>query len=396
MEKINGFTQQNVDWKALAEKINQPTALGEIGKSSLQLDKDALSVSSEGARVRSGEISVPEMEAPAVADQGDLDTFVAKLNAGDTFQYSEETLKAMGDKLSASFAEALGDIGGLSLGKGALFDVYQLVALMLTVAQKQRDAAREIRLAENEAIQNAIMHQAEMQRSAAMAGMIAGVVVCAMQVTAQGIAVAKAGSAYHRQAQVAGETGVTGAQADLKAANLEKAEALTQSNELTKIEKEMTSMLKEDPNYTKQLDAFKAKYNLQGEDLAAVRQEVNTRVDTAKENVLTKEANLSTAEARMTSHSEFLKAGHLQTKWRSLSDIFGAVGMSLQGLVRGATDLMSAKATEEGAVRQEAEEQLDQIKDLFSQGQEVVNKVVQLMAAVIQAETQSMRDAIHA
>ena len=39
---------------------------------------------------------------------------------------------------------------------------------------------------------------------------------------------------------------------------------------------------------------------------------------------------------------------------------------------------------------------LDQTKDLFSQEQKVIEQVIQLCQAVIQAESQSMRDAIQA
>ena len=46
------------------------------------------------------------------------------------------------------------------------------------------------------------------------------------------------------------------------------------------------------------------------------------------------------------------------------------------------------------AEQKEAEEGLDQTKDLFQQAQTLVDNVVQLMKAVTSAETQSMRDTI--
>ena len=39
---------------------------------------------------------------------------------------------------------------------------------------------------------------------------------------------------------------------------------------------------------------------------------------------------------------------------------------------------------------------LDQTRDLFSQEQKLIDQVIQLFSAVIQAENQSMRDAIQA
>ena len=49
------------------------------------------------------------------------------------------------------------------------------MALMIEVAQSQRDAAREMRTAENLALQKAIQNQADDQRAAAMVGLIVGV-----------------------------------------------------------------------------------------------------------------------------------------------------------------------------------------------------------------------------
>jgi len=61
-----------------------------------------------------------------------------------------------------------------STGK-VLFDLYALMSLMIEVAQSQRDAAREMRMAENLAIQKAIQNQADDQRAAANLGLIVGV-----------------------------------------------------------------------------------------------------------------------------------------------------------------------------------------------------------------------------
>jgi hypothetical protein len=76
-------------------------------------------------------------------------------------------------KLYTSSTEAAGSVAAKSSGK-VLFDIYAILALMIEVAQSQRDAAREMRTAENLAIQNSIQNQADDQRSAAMVGMIVG------------------------------------------------------------------------------------------------------------------------------------------------------------------------------------------------------------------------------
>ena len=58
--------------------------------------------------------------------------------------------------------------------------------------------------------------------------------------------------------------------------------------------------------------------------------------------------------------------------------------------------LEQAEATCQGAEQQRENEMLDQTKDLFAQDQKVIDAVVQLMQAVLQAETTSIRDAIQA
>lgn len=355
MNNIQGIPTANVDWSKLVDTINNAGPLSNIEKASFNAESNAVTITTAGDNPKTVTISVPDLDSPGVVTQSELDSFIEKLSANDVFNFTDDQIREISEKLHALFEEALkGSNLGVNIQKGALFDVYQLAALMLEVSQKQRDASREIRQAENEAIQQSILNQAEMQRSAALTGMIAGLVVCAVQVAAQGISIFKSSQAYGKQSQVAKDVGVKDAQLELK----------------------------------------QAKADLQAETARVPQSEA--RIEAAKERVAVAEQSLTAAENRMNSHSSFLKASHQQMKWRALGDIFAAMGSTAQGMVRAGSDLMQAEATEEGAAQKMAEEQLDQIKDLFNQSQEVINKVVQLMSAVIQAETQSMRDAIHA
>ncbi|MBP5284673.1 MAG: hypothetical protein ILO34_01030 [Kiritimatiellae bacterium] len=87
---------------------------------------------------------------------------------------------------------------------------------------------------------------------------------------------------------------------------------------------------------------------------------------------------------------------------RKLSTLMGinninqAAGGVLQSAVQNYSAIKSSDATRQGAETQREEEMLDQTKDLFQQEQKLIDQVVQLFAAVIQAESQSMRDAIQA
>lgn len=79
--------------------------------------------------------------------------------------------------LSTKFNSAMGAFRG----KPILFDIYALMDIMQEMAQKMRDAMREIRNLENQAIQANIRGQAEIQRNAAVSSMIAGAVLCGIQ-----------------------------------------------------------------------------------------------------------------------------------------------------------------------------------------------------------------------
>ena len=92
----------------------------------------------------------------------------------------------------------------------------------------------------------------------------------------------------------------------------------------------------------------------------------------------------------------YMKGQHIENRARMFGDLITAIGNVAQGCVSSMSQMISAEATEEGAQQQRAQEMLDQAKDLFSQCQSLIDSVIQLMRAVLQAEVQSMRDAIHA
>ena len=222
------------------------------------------------------------IDEPKSLDMTDMTSFSTLLSCDDVFELSDEDIRgAMGE------ASALLKLSsGASTTGNVLFDVYTLMALMIDCSQKMRDAAREIRQAENTQVQQTIQLQADKQRTAAIGGMIASVVVCALQVAAQ-----SANMVY--MAKGAGNVNV-------------------------------------------------------------------------------------------------------ETKSRMIGDMIAALGNTAQGVVKSSVEIVQADATEEGAKQQQSQEMLDQAKDLFGQCQSVVEAVVHLMQSVLQAEIQSMRDAIHA
>ena len=81
----------------------------------------------------------------------------------------------------------------------ALFDLFALMALMVKVAQSQRDASREIRLTENQQIQNSIKQQADEMRSAAAISLAFGIVTSVISGLMSGLSLFKQSKAFSQQ-----------------------------------------------------------------------------------------------------------------------------------------------------------------------------------------------------
>jgi hypothetical protein len=108
------------------------------------------------------------------------------------------------------------------------------------------------------------------------------------------------------------------------------------------------------------------------------------------------QANFNQSSALLQHSTTYLQGVQLESSSRIYGDMIMAIGNVAQGCVSSITEMMKAQATEMGAEQQASQEMLDQAKDLFSQCQSLIDSVVQLMQAVLQAEVQSMRDAIQA
>ena len=80
-----------------------------------------------------------------------------------------------------------------------LFDLFALMALMVEVAQKQRDTSREIRLTENQQIQNSIKQQADEMRSAAAISLAFGIVTSVISGVMSGLSLVKQSKAFSQQ-----------------------------------------------------------------------------------------------------------------------------------------------------------------------------------------------------
>ena len=163
---------KGVNWESLLSSI------GDVQKADPVDGKQSFTITTNvNGEARTLTVSVPDdLEIPATVDQGTLEGLVDKLKAMDVGLTDEQVAQMKGAiaKLYADTQSALSSVASKSTGQ-VLFDLYALMALMIDVAQSQRDAAREMRTAENLAMQKAIQNQADDQRSAAMVGLLVGV-----------------------------------------------------------------------------------------------------------------------------------------------------------------------------------------------------------------------------
>ena len=205
------------------------------GGAAVRIENDQIVVTvSDGKEMQSVTVSVPDLGAmDAAPDTAALQDVAAKIVALADTLAAVDSFNAdgtAGPELQASIARlqsaltpmvgssAPGNVAGSS-GSGnkvgasnpndptagsmntskVLFDLFALMALMVEVAQKQRDTSREIRLTENQQIQNSIKQQADEMRSAAAISLAFGIVTSAISGFMSGWSMFKQSKAFVQQ-----------------------------------------------------------------------------------------------------------------------------------------------------------------------------------------------------
>ena len=205
----------SIDWSTLLGKLDAATkAAGAQGASGVTAGQNVTITATVDGVERAVTFPVPDdLDLPAAVDQAAIDSLCAKL-AGDTsLGLSEADVKAVHKALSDALAAASTSI--VPGSKNVMFDLYKLMALLVEVGQKQRDAARELRTAQNLQVQKSIQDQANQQRYAAITGMITGALCCALQVGFSLHALSKQGAAFKQQLNTLGTSGVDSARQNL-------------------------------------------------------------------------------------------------------------------------------------------------------------------------------------
>ena len=566
-------------WNGAVEALKSADSIDNV---SFNAETRALTFSvNDGDTVKSISLSMPELEVPQTADDYKIASLCAKLGTGDLMNLSPaqvetvcneliDEMKAYADALAAGGASGV-DTSGNS--KSVMFDVYALMALLAECGQKMRDAARDIRQAENEQVQTSIQNQADQQRTAALTGLICSVAVCAIQIGMQCNNLKNLAKGVSEQNAARNEVGMQRAQDNLKMAemqakpqdaqaNLQKVTAATdpavkarvegtfndssatkstlvsnnelqqridantaelnsleaiqngqmpaqagnvqnnqagnvqnnqvnnaennqagnvqnnqvnnaennqagnvqnnqvnnaennqagnvQNNQVNNAENNQAGNVQNNqvnnaennqaPKLTEAQQArmeelqkqiqFDTKMNTMSledrqtlyrtqvkSELADIRNNPNaTKAEikyaeayaanelaqnsTAEQiagDLASAQANFNQTSNTLQHSATYLKGVQLESSSRIRGDMIMAFGNVAQGCISSITEAMKAKATEMGAEQQASQEMLDQAKDLFSQCQTLIDSVTQLMQAVLQAEVQSMRDAIQA
>ena len=476
-------------WESAVEALKSADSIDNV---SFNAETRALSFSvNDGDTVKSISLSMPELDVPQAADDdGKIASLCAKLGTGDLMNLSPSQVETVCNELideMKTYAETLAAGGAPGVdtsgnSKSVMFDVYALMALLVECGQKMRDAARDVRQAENEQVQTSIQNQADQQRTASLTGLICSVAVCVIQVSMQGANLKNLAKGVSQQNAARNESGIKNAQADLKMAemqakpqdaqaNLQKVAAATDPAVKAKVEgtfndsKTTKGALVSNEELQQRIDANTAELNtvkaggggnppklteaqqqakitqleakiasdtemkaMSLEDrqtlyrtqvkseLADIRNNPNSTKAEIKYaeayaaneiaqnstpqqlagDLAAAQANFNQTSALLQHSATYLKGVQLESSSRIYGDMIMAIGNVAQGCVSSMTEMMKAKATEMGAEQQASQEMLDQAKDLFSQCQSLIDSVVQLMQAVLQAEVQSMRDAIQA
>ena len=226
-----------VNWDALLSKLGEVTktegAEGVAGTTNVTITTTVDGVETPMT------IRIPDdLEIPETVDQAAIDSLCAKLAADTGLNLSEAEIQQFHDALTEALAETLDAMpksSTQSAARRAMFDLYKMMALLVEVAQKQRDATREMRLAENQAIQKSILDQAAQQRQAAVTGMIAGAICCGLQCVATGIALYQQGKAFKTQLGTEQSTGL-----DVASKNVDMVKAANNQDNAAKQLKNVT------------------------------------------------------------------------------------------------------------------------------------------------------------
>ena len=302
---------KNVDWEKVLSKLGDvQKTTGEDGKESF-----TITMKTDGG-VRTATISIPDdLELPETVTAESLSSLVSKLGSCG-LNLTEEQISQMKDEITRLYTEAARSLNEVSASATkkrslAMYDIYALMALMIDVAQTQRNATREMRTSENLAVQKSIQDQADQQHLAALIGMWVGIGTGLLSAGVSGIVMASQGVAASQQNKLVTESGADAAklQASMLQNTDSKATAQSQlQNTMNKVgDRVATDVCGKFDNALRNSPSGDLRGNL-GEALAN-KTNADARLDTAK-------AELATAQSTLTTKTQTMDA--LQARYNEL------------------------------------------------------------------------------
>ena len=302
--QVNTGNAKSVNWEQILSSI------GDVQKANSVDGKETFTIRvKEGGVPSSLTVKIPDdLELPDTVDSTSLQSLVDKLSASGV-KFSDAQIVQIKDAIVKAYGAMAGAANGIAPGStaktnNAMFNLYALLALMIDVAQSQRDAQREIRTAENLNVQKAIQDQADSQRDAANLGMWLGI-GCGVASAAASIGVMIAqGATASQQAKIVSQSGADSAKMHVSMLqNTDTPEnAAAQLNSTTqKLGNNVADRVKQD---------FNTKLSGDGNngDLRTALQRADTRVNDAQTNLDAKTAELQTARANLDQKTQALNS----------------------------------------------------------------------------------------
>lgn len=237
---VKGISTEKMDWSSALQALNDIKGVVKATK-----DGDTIRITrTDGAgKPVTDELKIPDLDEPEIFSTSDLEQLIRNfdnLRSPTLFPITDAERQRFVDALKTAFDEVYktdpktvnGPFGdGPKRGASkALFDVYAIFKLLITVSQLQRNALRDVRQAENASVQKAILDAAAEQRSAALAGLIGGLVVCGIQLGLQGVTLYKQGKKFFQQMEIKNASGVSAAKTNLNSSKLARNEDAAQKN----------------------------------------------------------------------------------------------------------------------------------------------------------------------
>ena len=300
-----------MDWEKVLSK------LGDVQKTTGEDGKESFTITMKtDDGVRTATISIPDdLELPETVTAESLSSLVSKLGSCG-LNLTEEQISQMKDEITRLYTEAARSLNEVSASATkkrslAMYDIYALMALMIEVAQTQRNATREMRTSENLAVQKSIQDQADQQHLAAQIGMWVGIGTGLLSAGVSGIVMASQGVAASQQNKLVTESGADAAklQASMLQNTDSKATAQAQlQNTMNKVgDRVATDVCGKFDNALRNSPSGDLRGNL-GEALAN-KTNADARLDTAK-------AELAAAQSTLTTKTQTMDA--LQARYNEL------------------------------------------------------------------------------